>query len=248
MDSITLRLPHTVERPAEATNYEPTTRISQPTVTGTSVVAFKYKDGIMMATDCLASYGSMARFRDETRMTAVGKTTLLGMSGDTADFQHMKHTLNNLLTQEYDMDDGQNLGTRSIYKYISNIMYGRRTKIDPLWNSYVIGGIDNGEKVLGFVDYYGTTYQSPTIATGFGAHLAQPILRKYVEGHEDEITEEDAIRILDDCMRVLYYRDCRTFNKLRRAKVTAAGVEISEPYALETNWNIAEYVRGYGPF
>ncbi|KAJ1945919.1 Proteasome subunit beta type-7, partial [Kickxella alabastrina] len=85
-----------------------------------------------------------------------------------------------------------------------------------------------------------------TIATGFGGHLAQPILRKYVEGREDEITEEEAIKILDDCMRVLYYRDARSFNKLRRAKVTAAGVEISEPYALETNWDFAEFIVGYG--
>ncbi|KAJ2844349.1 Proteasome subunit beta type-7 [Coemansia erecta] len=246
MDSITLKVPHTTERPAEITNYGPTTHISQPSVTGTSVVAFKYKDGIIMATDCLASYGSMARFRNETRMISVGNNTLVGMSGDTGDFQHMKHTLENLLTHEYDMDDGQNMGTRSIYKYISNIMYGRRSKIDPLWNSYVVAGVENGESFLGFVDYYGTTYQSPTIATGFGAYLAQPILRKYVEGHEDELTEEEAVRILDDCMRVLYYRDGRSFNKLRRAKVTAEGVEISEPYSLDTNWTIANYVVGYG--
>ncbi|KAJ1921603.1 Proteasome subunit beta type-7, partial [Coemansia sp. S17] len=67
---------------------------------------------------------------------AVGETTLLGVSGDMSDFQHLQHTLESLLTQEYDMDDGQMLGTKSVYKCISNIMYNRRTKVDPLWNSY----------------------------------------------------------------------------------------------------------------
>ncbi|KAJ1964731.1 Proteasome subunit beta type-7 [Dipsacomyces acuminosporus] len=222
------------------------TRTTQPIVTGTSVVAFKYKDGIIMAADCLGSYGSLARFRSEKRLLAVGDSTLVGVSGDISDYQHMEHVLDNLMTEEYYMDDGQKLGTKSIYKYISNIMYNRRSQIDPLWNSYVVAGIDNDEKFLGFVDLYGTTYQSPTIATGFGAYLAQPILRKRVEGREDEITEDEAVEILDECMRVLYYRDARSLNKLRRAKVTAQGVEISEPYSLETNWDFAESIIGYG--
>ncbi|KAJ2774234.1 Proteasome subunit beta type-7, partial [Coemansia nantahalensis] len=57
---------------------------------------------------------------------------------------------------------------------------------------------------------------------------------------------EEAVAIMDDCMRVLYYRDCRAFNRIRRAKVTAQGVEISEPYALQTNWSYAESIVGYG--
>ncbi|KAJ1992179.1 Proteasome subunit beta type-7 [Coemansia spiralis] len=246
MDPIELRLPHTLQRPQATSNHEPITHSTEPIVTGTSVVAFKYKDGIMMAADCLGSYGRMAMFRNERRLMAVGKTTLLGMSGDISDYQHMQHTLENIMTQEYDMDDGQRLGTKSIYKCISKIMYNRRSKMNPLWNSYVIAGVDSGEKVLGYVDLIGTTYESPTIATGYGSHMAQPILRKVVEGREDEITEEEAVKIIEDCMRVLYYRDARAFNKLTRAKVTAQGVEITEPYSLETNWDFAESIVGYG--
>lgn len=69
-------------------------------------------------------------------------------------------------------------------------------------------------RFLGYVDLRGTTYQSATIATGFGAHLAQPILRKRVEGREDDITEQEAIDIINDCMRVLFYRDARSINKV----------------------------------
>jgi len=41
----------------------------------------------MMASDCLASYGSLARFRDVQRMATLGGNTLLGSSGDISDFQ-----------------------------------------------------------------------------------------------------------------------------------------------------------------
>ncbi|KAJ1734047.1 Proteasome subunit beta type-7 [Coemansia biformis] len=246
MDPVSLELPHTLRGPQATAGYGPTTRTTQPIVTGTSVVAFKYKDGIMMAADCLASYGSLARFRNENRLMKVNETTVLGVSGDMGDFQHMKHKLEDVMTHEYDMDDGQALGTKSVYKCLSNIMYGRRTNINPLWNSFIVGGVDGGERVLGYVDLYGTTYMADSLATGFGKHLAVPILRRRVEGRADEITEEEAVAIMDDCMRVLLYRDCRAFNKLRRAKVTAQGVEISEPYSLATNWSYAESIVGYG--
>lgn len=59
----------------------------QPIVTGTSVLAIKYKDGVMMAADCLASYGSLARFKDVQRITSLGSSTLMGTSGDLSDHQ-----------------------------------------------------------------------------------------------------------------------------------------------------------------
>jgi 20S proteasome subunit beta 7 len=48
--------------------------------------------------------------------------------------------------------------------------------------------------------------------------LAQPILRRRVEGREDEITEEEAIDIMNECLRVLFYRDARSLNKVKKKK------------------------------
>ncbi|KAJ2304090.1 Proteasome subunit beta type-7 [Coemansia sp. RSA 2706] len=246
MDPITLEVPHMLRAPAAAANQGANAHTSsQPIITGTSVLAFKYKDGIMMAADTLGAFGSMARFRDENRFMQVGDT-LVGAGGDMSDFQYMKHMLEDMQTREYDMDDGQRMGTRSVYKYVSNVMYGRRNRFDPLWNAYVVGGVEGGERFLGYVNLYGTTYEADCVATGFGAHLAIPMLRKRVEGRADEVTEEEAVAVLDDCMRTLLYRDCQAFNRVRRAKVTARGVEVSEPYALQTDWSIADYVVGYG--
>lgn len=70
-------------------------------------------------------------------------------------------------------------------------------------------------RFLGYVDLLGTTYHSSVIATGYGAHIAIPLLRKAVEGREDTLTEQDAQKILDDAMRVLYYRDARSLNKVK---------------------------------
>ena len=66
-------------------------------MTGTSVIGIKYKDGIMIAADTLASYGSMARFRDTNRLLQVGQNTVIGASGEISDFQHVEHMFGELM-------------------------------------------------------------------------------------------------------------------------------------------------------
>jgi 20S proteasome subunit beta 7 len=70
-------------------------------------------------------------------------------------------------------------------------------------------------RFLAYVDLLGTTYSASTLATGYGAYIAQPLLRSAVENHEDTLTEEAARKIIEDSMRVLFYRDARSINKVR---------------------------------
>ncbi|KAK0218921.1 proteasome endopeptidase complex beta subunit [Armillaria fumosa] len=218
----------------------------QPIVTGTSVLAIKYKDGIMMAADNLASYGSLARFKDVQRLQAVGDYTVIGASGDMSDFQYIQTMLDELMVDEFTAADGHSLGPAEIHEYLSQVMYARRSKMDPLWNSLLVGGFKDGKRFLAYVDLLGTTYSASTLATGYGSYIAQPLLRKAVEGYEDVLTEEEALKIIEDSMKVLYYRDARSLNKYQVAKITAAGTSISESRSSETTWNFAEGIRGYG--
>ncbi|KAI5122251.1 hypothetical protein M0805_007116 [Coniferiporia weirii] len=223
-------------------------RTQQPIVTGTSVLAIKYKDGIMMAADNLASYGSLARFKDVQRLHAVGSYTVLAASGDMSDFQHIQHLLDGLLIEEESTrDDGHKLGPAEIHEYLSQMMYRRRSKFDPLWNSILVGGFKDGQRFLAYVDLLGVTYTASTIATGYGAYIAQPLLRSAVEGREDELTEDEARKIMEQSLRVLFYRDARSLNKFQIATINAAGATISESKSLDTEWAFADGIRGYGP-
>jgi 20S proteasome subunit beta 7 len=235
------------EEPRKNIFGEPITRTQHPLVTGTSVIGLKYKDGVMLAADTLASYGSLARFMDVQRLYPVGDFTVLAASGDMSDFQYTKHLLDSVMVEEYYTNDGHVLRTQNIYEYLSRVMYGRRSRFNPLWNAYIVGGYSNDEKFLGYVDLLGVTYQSSTIATGFGGYLAQPILRKAVEGKEDTLTEAEAIEIIETCMKVLFCRDGRSLNKFYRAKIDAKGIEINGPHKARTEWGYGEELRGYGP-
>lgn len=51
----------------------------------------------------------------------------------------------------------------------------RRSKFDPLWTTFVVGGIQDGKPFLGYVDKLGTAYEDDTVATGYGNYLARVI-------------------------------------------------------------------------
>ncbi|KAM2709101.1 hypothetical protein EV2_046827 [Malus domestica] len=70
-------------------NLESSQRTMYPYVTGTSVVALKYTDGILMAADMEGSYGSTLRYKSVERMKLIGKHFLLGASGEISDLQEL---------------------------------------------------------------------------------------------------------------------------------------------------------------
>ena len=130
-------------------------------------------------------------------------------------------------------------------------MYKRRTDVNPLWNAILVAGLDGDNKpFLSSVDLLGTTFSSPTLATGYGAHLAQPLLRKLVDDEDkvELVTREAAVAAVKECMKVLFYRDARSMDKYSLAVVTKeGGVELQEDLKLEgQSWAFAETIRGYG--
>lgn len=50
-------------------------------------------------------------------------------------------------------DDGNSLGPKEVHNYLTRVMYNRRNKFEPLWNSLVLGGVKNGQKYLGMVNH-----------------------------------------------------------------------------------------------
>jgi len=217
-----------------------------PYVTGTSVVAIRYKDGILLAADTLGSYGSLARYKSLPRLQSISDV-IIGGSGDISDFQAIMTELESLNTQEFTAGDGVYLGAKETWSYLTRRMYSRRNSFDPLWNQLVIAGCRDNKPFLGFVDLHGTSYEDVTIATGYGAHLARPILRNAIDQYGvDTMTREQAFKVVENCMKVLFYRDCRTINSIQFATVTQKGVDIHAPVELQTYWEYDQFVKaGY---
>ena len=80
--------------------------MSGPVNVGTSVFAFKYRDGVIFAADTAVSYGSMRKLKDVKRMAALGEESIIACSGEMADFQNIEKQL----TQKFEEDLIENDG------------------------------------------------------------------------------------------------------------------------------------------
>lgn len=96
----------------------------------------------------IASYGSLARFKDVRRLHAVGTNTVVGAGGDMSDFQYIQSLLDGLIIDEFTEQDGHSLGPPEIHEYLAQVMYGRRSQINPLWNSLLVGGFKDGKRCV----------------------------------------------------------------------------------------------------
>lgn len=60
--------------------------------------------------------------------------------------------------------------------------------------------------------------------------------------YRPNLTEAEAKKILEDCMRVMFYRDARALDRIQIATVSAAGVSVGEPFQLQTEWSFGRNV------
>jgi len=216
-----------------------------PMMTGTSVVGLKYEGGVMLAADTLSSFGSLATFKNVRRLAEVSEGVLLGASGEYSDFQAIVQLLKSNALEEScasGLYDESGANAKETWNYLRAVMYNRRNKMDPLWSSVLVAGRDeHGKSFLGYVDKIGMTVEENLFATGMGSYLVLSLLR---EKYKPDLQEGEARALLEDCMRVLFYRDARSTNRIQLAKVSedTGEVLISEPYELETQWDETDAV------
>ena len=180
-------------------------------VTGSSVIGVAFDGGIIMAADTLVSYGSMARYKNCERIKVVNSNTIVGAAGDYADYQFLTDIITQKQIEERQWNDGLQLYPAALHSWITRVAYNRRSKGNPLWCAWTVGGMqpneDTGklEPFLGFVDKLGTAYKSNVITTGFGSFLATPLIRELTEHIGDRLpTEQEARQLVTKCMEVLY--------------------------------------------
>ena len=197
-----------------------------------------------------ASYGSLARFTDVKRLRPFGEAAVVGFGGDVSDMQFLDRHLQELAISEAYSGAEHQLSARNLHRYLAKLMYRRRSDFDPLWNHLLVAGLDEaGEPFLAATDLLGTTFTSPSLATGFGSMLAQPIMRRHAPDDEAaaKLSRDDAVRVVRECMKVLFYRDARSLDSYSLAVVTKDGVEVSTSERLEQqSWAFADRIKGYG--
>lgn len=102
------------------------------------------------------------------------------------------------------LGDGHGYIPRAIHPWLTGTMDSHRSKLNPAWTTMVSRGCSDGESFLGCVGMLGVAYEAPSLATGFGAYLAQPLLQDILE-KEPVLSQMEAPELVERCTRGLYY-------------------------------------------
>jgi 20S proteasome subunit beta 7 len=190
----------------------------------------------------LVSYGGMARYTNVDRIFKINDNIVIGICGDYADFQFLKQLIDQIILEDFSMDDKIALRPKDLYTWLTRVLYNRRSKFQPLWVDMVVGGMQYDEPFLGHINFRGRAYTNDVIATGFGIHLALPILREHTE--KGPINEAKAQEIIKKSMEVLFYRDCRAFPRYTQANMNSNGCDLTK-HDVSQNWEVAYRIKGY---
>jgi len=234
--------------PSKKAQSNPNSRSQYPVTTGTSVIAMRYKDGVVIGTDTMGHYGGLARYPDLQRVIRVNETTVLGYSGDLADFQYLQSVIERRQIEQDINGGGVDMKPQALHCWLTRVLYNRRSNFDPLWNTIVVGGMQDGKPFLGCVDMIGTAWQEDVIATGIGRSFAIPAMTSELEkqGGIENITKEQAVELVKKAIRVCYLRDCRATLRYHIATIDSEDATVQGPITIENNeWEIAKSVVGY---
>ena len=73
---------------------------------GNTVIALKYRDGIMIGSDTLCSYGSMKANKEFQKMDYLADEGIYAASGEMSDFQNLQKDLNEKFEEDLIQNDG----------------------------------------------------------------------------------------------------------------------------------------------
>ncbi|ELA41924.1 uncharacterized protein VICG_01108 [Vittaforma corneae ATCC 50505] len=212
-------------------------------VFGINAIGFKYKNGVIAAVDTGASYGMKVVYGMQSVFKATDNCIIV-FSGLLSDVQFLRK----FIKQEIESDVGRKLDPQGIHKMIQRILYQKRSEAAPMNVSAIVCGInqkkneifestDNKGRMLGVVNSKGNFWFEDSAAVSFSSNFVLPILR---ERDLDNLEKEDAIKLMEECFRILCYKDCRSTNNIQIGIVEEGNMEILQSYNISTNWMIGK--------
>lgn len=78
----------------------------------------------------------------------MGDHTLVAASGEYSDFQYLMDALGDVVWKEALLDDQAKCSAEEIHNYVTRIMYQKRSKMDPLWNTVLVAGHKDGKRCV----------------------------------------------------------------------------------------------------
>jgi len=175
-------------------------------VPGATAVGMIYADGVVLAADRRASYGTFILSKNARKVFRVTDTIGLASAGMISDTQTIlreaKYGAN-----MFRLQTNREMNAKALAKLISNILFSNR--LAPLLTQMIIGGFDRGDRSIVVMDSLGSIVEDKYAAAGSGSELSLGILEAT---YKDDMSYDDVKSLVLRTVKSALQRDSASGN------------------------------------
>lgn len=175
-------------------------------VPGATAIGMIYADGVVLAADRRASYGTFILSKNARKVFRVTDTIGLASAGMISDTQTIlreaKYGAN-----MFRLQTNREMNAKALAKLISNILFSNR--LAPLLTQMIIGGFDRGDRSIVVMDSLGSIVEDKYAAAGSGSELSLGILEAT---YKDDMSYDDVKSLVLRTVKSALQRDSASGN------------------------------------
>lgn len=188
---------------------------------GTTTVALRFKDGVVVATDNRASAGYMVASPRAKKLHQLNDKTVMTIAGLVSDAQYLVKLLKAEI-QIFELEREREMQTRMVGSLLARVMYGQFRTGFPYYVGLILAGFDDLGPHVYNLDGYGAFSDEPYTSTGSGSPFAYGTLEALFE---EDMDEEQAKKVTLLALRSAIIKDIATGDGMDCVVVTIDGVK-----------------------
>jgi proteasome beta subunit len=144
-------------------------------VTGTTGLALKFVNGMILVSDRRASMGTYVASKKAKKVHKLNDHTGMGIAGLVSDAQTLIDVMRSEL-RLYELENGFQPSIKVSASLLATIIHGGYRRFQPWWVQLLVGGIDRRGSHIYVLDPSGSVSEEEYTAIGSGTLLAMGVL------------------------------------------------------------------------
>ena len=189
---------------------------------GTTTVAIKVKEGVVLCADMRASAGYFIANNNTMKIQKIEKHAGLTLAGGVADAQNIVDVLR-YHANVHRIQNQEPMPIRSLARLTSLMFHQNRGY--PFIADILVGGYDNQGPQLFNIDMFGSVEEKNYVTTGSGSPVAYGLLE---EEYHDNLTLDDAKSVALRAVKAAITRNIGTGDGINVALIDKNGFRLLE--------------------
>jgi proteasome beta subunit len=190
--------------------------------TGTTTLALKFKDGVILASDRQATTyyraGKVQKIFMLTKEESLVGVSIAGSAGDALSLVDLMRSELKL----YKFENNHQASVKTATSLLSVIMYNGYRRYQPYFVGFLVAGVDNTGSHIYSMDMIGSTTDEDYASTGSGSLFA---LSKLEDGFKKDLSKEEAKALAIKAIKLAANRDLYTGYGVDLLIITKDGTE-----------------------